>query len=597
MELKQGTALQKGKYKIVKVLGSGSFGITYLATTRISIDGQLGKMDVTVNVTIKEFFMADLNSRATDGTSVEKTSSTLVKNYQTKFRKEAENLAKLHHPNIVKVLEVFDENNTTYYVMEYVDGETVDDYIKLKGYLLENEALQITQKVCAALSYMHKHKMLHLDLKPKNIMRNAEGHIFLIDFGLAKQYTEKGEPESSTTIGLGTPGYAPVEQAHYEKDGTFPVTLDVYALGATLFKMLTGKTPPESSYVLNEGLPLQQLKEAGISDTVIAIVKKAMAPRKKERYQSVEALSSAISFPAFDNENTVIQEEQETNTSYNDQIEDIIASNNNTNQEGEDQETGYEFEEDEPSLFEKYWKYGVIGIGIIIGGVYFYSNRNNSSGSSTFESSSSLDSLGLVADSVYINESMGTQANNFMQKETSQSLDAETNMKEGSKVKEVSGEELKPIPSKVSEQPQSQASVGAFSLSDIKANADNDVLVAKAKEEVTKTESAENNKVYDVVEQMPSFPGGDAELMKYLSSHIRYPIKAEENGIQGRVITIFTVERDGSITDIKIIKSIDPLLDKEAIRVINNMPKWIPGKQKGFAVRVRYTLPVSFRLK
>lgn len=301
-ELKQGSTLKNGKYKIVKTLGQGSFGITYLAQTHVSMNGQLGKMDVTVNVAIKEFFMSDLNNRASDGTNVERTSSTLVKNYMRKFRREAENLAKLHHLNIVRVLEVFDENNTTYYVMEYVDGETIDDYIKAKGGLSETEALQITQDVCAALSYMHEHNMLHLDLKPKNIMRNSDGKIFLIDFGLAKQYTENGEPESSTTIGLGTPGYAPIEQAHYKGDGSLPVTLDIYALGASLFKMLTGKTPPDSSRVLNEGLPLSQLRSADVSDRTIAIVEKAMAPMKKERFQTIKELLQNVSHLYGDSE-------------------------------------------------------------------------------------------------------------------------------------------------------------------------------------------------------------------------------------------------------------------------------------------------------
>lgn len=293
--LKQGSTLKNGKYKIVKTLGQGSFGITYLATTRISVDGQLGKMDVNVNVTIKEFFMSDLNSRSTDGTSVERTNSTLVKNYLSKFQREAENLSKLHHPNIVKVLEVFDENNTTYYVMEFIDGETIDEYIKRNGKLSVEESLTITTEVCKALSYMHDHKMLHLDLKPKNIMRDSEGHIYLIDFGLAKQYNENGEPESSTTLGLGTPGYAPIEQAHYKQDGTFPVTLDIYAVGASLYKMLTGKTPPESSYVLNDGLPLDALKSNDIGDNVIAIVEKTMAPIKKNRYQMVVTLLEDVS--------------------------------------------------------------------------------------------------------------------------------------------------------------------------------------------------------------------------------------------------------------------------------------------------------------
>ena len=96
---------------------------------------------------------------------------------------------------------------------------------------------------------------------------------------------------------------------------------------------------------------------------------------------------------------------------------------------------------------------------------------------------------------------------------------------------------------------------------------------------------------------MPSFPGGPAALMSYLSKNIKYPTVAEETGIQGRVIVTFVVERDGSITDVQVAKSVDPSLDKEAQRVVRSMPRWIPGKQNGSAVRVKYTVPVTFRLQ
>jgi protein TonB len=114
---------------------------------------------------------------------------------------------------------------------------------------------------------------------------------------------------------------------------------------------------------------------------------------------------------------------------------------------------------------------------------------------------------------------------------------------------------------------------------------------------VTEQPKEEETKIFEVVEQMPSFPGGDAALMAFLSKNIKYPVVAEENGIQGRVIATFVVERDGSISDVKVIKSVDPSLDKEAIRVLKSMPKWIPGKQNGSAVRVKYTVPVTFRLQ
>ena len=111
-------------------------------------------------------------------------------------------------------------------------------------------------------------------------------------------------------------------------------------------------------------------------------------------------------------------------------------------------------------------------------------------------------------------------------------------------------------------------------------------------------EEEEEETVFMVVEEMPAFPGGDAELFKFLSKNIRYPAIAQESGIQGRVICQFTVNRDGSIVDVRAVRSSgDASLDKEAIRVIQSMPKWKPGKQRGKAVRVNYTVPVTFRLQ
>lgn len=294
MKLKEGATLQKGKYTIVKSLGQGSFGITYLATTKIAIIGKLGQMDTTVNVAIKEFFISEINSRANDGSSINGSGGTLFVNYRKNFRKEAENLSHLDHPNIVKVLEVFDENNTTYYVMQYIDGESLDDYILRKKGIQEFSAIAILKDIGSAIHYMHSHKMLHLDLKPKNVMMDKDGKSYLIDFGLSKQYTENGEPESSTTIGPGTMGYAPIEQANYKQDGSFPKTLDVYALGATFYKMLSGNKPQYASEILEEGLDIVPLSKKGVSQSVVNAVQKAMAPTKKYRYQTIDEFLSAL---------------------------------------------------------------------------------------------------------------------------------------------------------------------------------------------------------------------------------------------------------------------------------------------------------------
>jgi len=291
--LPSGTILRSSQftYFIQQPLGQGSFGITYLATTQVRaktvVKGSLGDIETdsiqTVKVTIKEFFMKETNSRSGDSATVEGTSGNLTKNYRKKFRKEAENLSHLNHPNIVKVSEVFDANNTTYYVMEYIDGMNLDEMIPTGKGLNETYAIGIIKDVAVALQYMHSKKMLHLDLKPKNIMVGNDGKVTLIDFGLSKQYDENGEPESSTSIGLGTPGYAPIEQANYHQDGTFPATLDVYALGATLYKMVVGRTAPEASDVFAYGLDIPDV----VSKSTKSLILDAMRPKKTERIQSV----------------------------------------------------------------------------------------------------------------------------------------------------------------------------------------------------------------------------------------------------------------------------------------------------------------------
>lgn len=142
---------------------------------------------------------------------------------------------------------------------------------------------------------------------------------------------------------------------------------------------------------------------------------------------------------------------------------------------------------------------------------------------------------------------------------------------------------------------KTNTAIGSF---DVKGNDEAEGEVLKAKEVIAEEKpKEEETKVFDVVEQMPQFPGGQQALFEYLSKNIKYPVIAEENGVQGRVIVTFVVERDGSITDVKVVKSVDPLLDKEAQRVVKAMPHWIPGKQNGSAVRVKYTVPVTFRLQ
>uniref|UniRef100_UPI004025E3D6 serine/threonine protein kinase n=1 Tax=Prevotella sp. TaxID=59823 RepID=UPI004025E3D6 len=286
-QLQPGTVIHgiHNDYRIERVLGQGSFGITYVANVRLK--GRLGAIESTAMVAIKEFFLRDVSSR--NGLRVFSVSdSTLCSDYRRDFLREAQNLSRLDNDHIVKVLETIEENDTVYYVMEYLSGGNLDQHILSHGKLSCREALDIAIQIGEALKCMHAQHMLHLDLKPLNVMRGEDGHIVLIDFGLSKCFGADGQPESSTRIGQGTTGYAPIEQHSFKKADGFMPTLDIYALGATLFKMLTGCVPPEASVVLNEGLPVDELSSAGVPPAVIALVERAMQPLRRMRHQTVD---------------------------------------------------------------------------------------------------------------------------------------------------------------------------------------------------------------------------------------------------------------------------------------------------------------------
>lgn len=286
-QLKSGALLQGGKYRIEKVLGQGGFGITYLATQKISIEGPIGQIETEIKLAIKEFFMKDVCNREEDSQTMNIPSvgsREMAERFKQKFIKEAWNISKLKHPHIIKVVDVFEENGTAYYVMEHHDHGSLNSLIKKHGAFSESEALPYILQIANALSYIHEHQMNHLDIKPDNILLNSRGEAVLIDFGLSKCYDADGEQTSSTPVGVSV-GYAPLEQSRVGGVGTFSPATDVYSLGATFYKMVTGLTPPEASEVLDEGLP--DWPEA-ISKEVQNAIKRAMEPRRKKRPQSID---------------------------------------------------------------------------------------------------------------------------------------------------------------------------------------------------------------------------------------------------------------------------------------------------------------------
>ena len=314
-------------YVIKKVLGQGGFGITYLASVKLK--GMLGTLNSDMNVAIKEFYMRDYCMRDDSGSVSFSDSSkgSMSQKYAKKFVKEALHLAKLEHQNIVKVAESFEYNNTSYYVMEYLDGKCLDDYVAENIGLSEYESIKFIRQIGAALSYMHSQEMLHMDVKPKNVMLK-DGRCVLIDFGLAKQYDEQGQPESSTGLGAGTAGYAPLEQMNYSGDKEFSPTIDVYALGATLYKMLTSKTPPPASVILNDGFDRSELETINVSSDTIDIITMAMEPMKKKRIQSIDEFLTLL--PNEEN----IKQSGDSKRRVSSEETEILEKNNNARQYG-----------------------------------------------------------------------------------------------------------------------------------------------------------------------------------------------------------------------------------------------------------------------
>lgn len=295
-QLKSGTLLQGGKYKIEKVLGQGGFGITYLATQEL----------LNRKVAIKEFFYKEYCERDEETSHVSLGTSSnreLVERFMEKFIKEARTISTLNHPHIIRIYDIFKENNTAYYVMEYIEGTSLAEMVKRQGALSEDVAIDYIKQVSSALDFVHQHSINHLDVKPANVMvRREDNQAVLIDFGLSKQYDASGEQTSTTPVGI-SHGYAPMEQYNVGGVGTFSPQTDIYSLGATLYKLVTGNTPPQAGEVLNEGLP--ELPSF-ISSSVADVIKKAMQPRKVERYNYIKEFVGALNQKAeLDDEETI----------------------------------------------------------------------------------------------------------------------------------------------------------------------------------------------------------------------------------------------------------------------------------------------------
>lgn len=304
MNLPNGHLLQNRKYRLTHVVGQGGFGITYKGVWFTEVKGPLGTIKTEVPICVKEYFFKDYCYRDPETNAVRVHSETgraLFDKFKEKLIKEAKILSEVHHPHIVNVLEVFEENDTAYIAMEYISGNSLKYMMDKEGILPEARVLRYVHQIGEALQFVHEKNILHLDIKPSNILIDQSGKARLIDFGVSKRYDIE-QQETSTTMLTLSKGFASIEQ--YDNEGTqsFSPCPDIYSLGATMYNLLTGKIPTESILRATRPLPSPRELNPAISEKTEAAIIKAMEIIPSDRFQSVSEMLAALDSPKVEEE-------------------------------------------------------------------------------------------------------------------------------------------------------------------------------------------------------------------------------------------------------------------------------------------------------
>ena len=274
-ELQPGTALNGGKYVIEKKIGEGGFGITYKAV----------QQGLNRNVCIKEYFLAGRCVRNTMARTIQLQgiSDEIFEKYRQAFVREAKTLATLHHQNIVEVIDIFDENGTSYMVMPFIEGRSLQSIVEKNGPLSCPDAINFMAQITNAVGYIHERHILHRDIKPENIMITADFRAILIDFGSAREFQQDKTQMHTSML---THGYAPTEQ--YTANSRKGSYTDIYAIGATLYFVLTGHVPIEAAARLTEQMPEPKALNPNITEEINRTILKAMQLKAENRHQTVQ---------------------------------------------------------------------------------------------------------------------------------------------------------------------------------------------------------------------------------------------------------------------------------------------------------------------
>ena len=275
-ELAAGTCLCGGKYVIERVIGAGGFGITYYAK----------HATLQQYYAIKEFFINGfcIRESATKRVFVQGIEEEEYEGYKKKFVEEAQVLAGLHHPNIVSVIDIFEENGTSYMVMPFIRGITLQSLVEKKGKLPYDLAINYMSQVCEAVSYIHGRHILHRDITPDNIIITEGDQITLIDFGSARKFVQDKTQRHTAIV---KKGYAPLEQySSTSRKGTYS---DIYSIGAVLYFVLTSTKPMDATIRTMENMPEPKALDPGIPEEANRAIMRAMSLKPDERQQDAES--------------------------------------------------------------------------------------------------------------------------------------------------------------------------------------------------------------------------------------------------------------------------------------------------------------------
>ncbi|MDR2969342.1 MAG: serine/threonine protein kinase, partial [Tannerellaceae bacterium] len=326
MNLPSGHLLQNGKYRLTHFVGQGGFGITYKGVWFTEVKGALGTVKAEVPIAIKEYFFKDYCYREESSYAVRvhsETGKNIFDKFKEKLIREARILSDVHHPHIVNVLEVFEENNTAYIAMEYISGMSLKEKMEREGILPEAKLLKYAHQIGEALQFVHDNNILHLDVKPSNILIDRRDNARLIDFGVSKRYDAK-QQETSTAMLTLSKGFASIEQ--YDNEGTlsFSPYPDVYSLGASMYNLLTGRIPVESILRATRPLPEPSVLNPNISPKTESVIMKAMAIVPTDRYPTVREMMEGLDRPPEEDTNADEQADEDFRIFTNDKGDTTI---------------------------------------------------------------------------------------------------------------------------------------------------------------------------------------------------------------------------------------------------------------------------------